>query len=45
MVVLHWPKLFEGQVWANHRYGNGNGFGDGFGFGDGYGDGDGGGGK
>ena len=25
MKVLHWPKLFEGKVWTNHRYGYGYG--------------------
>ena len=45
MVVLHWPKLFEGRV--SPRGGpavSGNGHGYGYGNGHGYGDGNGGGG-
>ena len=40
--VLHWPKLFEGKVWAEREYwerGDGDGYssdGDGDGYGDGY---------
>lgn len=33
--LLLWPKLFEGKVWANHRFGHGRGDGDGDGYGDG----------
>jgi len=34
MVVLHWPKLFEGEVWVlNYTFA-----GDGLGYGTGYGD-------
>ncbi len=38
--VLHWPKLFDGCVWVNHRYGNGYGYGYVYGYGYGYGYGD-----
>jgi hypothetical protein len=31
MVVLHWPKLFEGGIGLTNEYGDG--YGDGYGFG------------
>ena len=42
MVVLHWPKLFDGLVCPQGRldydgYGDGEGDGEGDGYGDGYG--------
>ena len=39
MVVLHWPKLFEGKVWTltGSGYGHGNGYGYGAGYGDDWG--------
>ena len=32
--VLHWPKLFEGQVWVNNYHNSGDGVGYGAGYGD-----------